>query len=205
MQKKLTRSHNSQLKVLDSLRVIIVEKNIINNHLSSAFGRVHPHLRMFPPLLSLLAPIHPFTHLPHFAALLLAIIPHPGPLLSFATPFSRPIIFSLPEHTRPYHQNTRSVPLSRFLYHTPWQSLGSHPIYGARSASGAVVGATGNGSARYRGVQSASRSTRVHNVEIHVTSSRRLDHWYRDLAPHGAHHNPPVCLVENRSVAGRAA
>lgn len=175
MQKKLTRSHNSQLKVLDSLRVIIVEKNIINNHLSSAFGRVHPRLRMFPPLLSLLAPTHPFTHLPHFAALLLAIIPRPGPLLSFATPFSRPIIFSLPEHTRPYHQNTRSVPLSRFLYHTPWQSLGSHPIYGARSASGAVVGATvtvarGTGAFSRHRVQPASTTSRF-------TLRRRVVGW----------------------------
>ena len=71
---------------------------------------------------SLLAPTIPSRTFPTLLALLLAIIPHHGPLLSFVAPFCQPIIFSLPEHIRPYHWNSHSVPLSWFLYHTPRSS-----------------------------------------------------------------------------------
>lgn len=84
---------------------------------------------------------HPFTHLPYSRATLLrAAIPLPGPLLSFAAPFSRPIISTLSPIGRPPPRETRSVPLSRFLYYTPWTVARQPPFL--PSTLGAVVGAT---------------------------------------------------------------
>lgn len=118
MQKKLTRSHNSQLKVLDSLRVIIVEKTLLTIICPPPLAVFTLTYACFLPCFSLRS-YHPFTHLPHLAALLLAIIPHPGPLLSFATPFSRPIIFSLSPNTLAPTTGTLVASLSRGFSITP--------------------------------------------------------------------------------------
>lgn len=105
-----------------------------------------------------------FTFLPslHAPTLLRAstpIIPLPGPLLSFAAPFSRPIISSLSPIALPPPRETRSVPLSRFLYYTPWTVARQPPFL--PSISGAVVRSNGDDLARRRGTQSTARSTRA--------------------------------------------